>query len=97
MIAPPIICTNLRRNLKPGPVVAGVTLRVPSSRLTIFGAVWLRIGDDERVVLPRREWIEAGGASRIADIFMFDDYSAQDHFERQALAAARRLLKASAQ
>jgi hypothetical protein len=36
------------------------------------------------------EWIETGGAKRVADIFVFDDYGAQDHFERTALAAAKR-------
>ena len=95
MIAPPIICTNVRRNLQGGPVVAGVTLRIPVWRLTMFGAVWLDDGGGECIVLPRREWVEPAGARRVADIFMFDDYAAQGHFERTALAAARRLIEAT--
>lgn len=99
MIPPPIICTNLRRIIKiDSPVVAGVTLRIPSWRVTVFGAVWLndRDGLGERIVLPRREWVESAGGTRVADIFLFDDHAAQRHFERAALAAAKRLLKASA-
>jgi hypothetical protein len=88
MIPPPNICTNLRRIIKiDSPVVAGVTLRIPAWRVTVVGAVWLndRDGLGERIVLPRREWVE-----------LFDDHAAQRHFERAALAAAKRLLKASA-
>jgi len=97
MTPPPILCSNLRRMIKGGPVVAGVTLRIPVWRLTLFGAVWLDDHEGERIVLPRREWVEAGGGRRIADIFLFDDHAAQRHFERTALAAARRLIKATAQ
>jgi hypothetical protein len=97
MTPPPIICTNLRRIIKPdSPAVAGVTLRIPAWRLTMFGGIWLRDGGGERIVLPRREWVEPGGVRRIADIFMFDDYGAQEHFEQTALAAAKRLRKVAA-
>lgn len=95
-MSPLIVCSNVRHNLKGGPVAASVTLRIPAWRVTVFGAVWLNDRDGERIVLPCREWVEPVGGKRFADIFMFDDYDARGHFERTALAAAKRLLKASA-
>lgn len=95
MTASPIVCTNVRRNLKGGAIVAGVTLRIPGWRVTALGGVWLRNAGGERIVLPRREWVEPAGVRRVADIFVFDDWEAQERFERTALAAARRLIKAA--
>jgi hypothetical protein len=54
-----------------------------------------RISESENVVLPRREWLDRHDCRRQADLVVFDDRIAAHRFEQAALAAVKRLVRAS--
>jgi hypothetical protein len=89
-----IIATSLRR-IDKGGALGAVTLRVPRWRATLLGCLWVQGSRGERILLPRREWIDAHGAQHTAEIIVFDDLEQLERFEEEALAAVRRLVRTS--
>jgi hypothetical protein len=88
------IATNLRRINKNG-VLGAVTLHVPQWGATLLGCSWAHGSGGERVVLPRREWLDRHGLEHSAEIIVFDHQGLQQRFEAEALAAVKRLIRAT--
>jgi hypothetical protein len=86
--------TNLRRINKNG-VLGAVTLHVPQWGATLLGCSWAHGSGGERVVLPRREWLDRHGLEHSAEIIVFDHQGLRQRFEAEALAAVKRLIRAT--
>jgi hypothetical protein len=92
-MTPPLVASRPRRIEHGGDLLGGVNL--PTLRLTALSCEWRTIADVENVVLPRREWLDRHDCRPQADLVVFDDRIAAHRFEQAALAAVKRLVRAS--